>query len=448
MKGLVVSLDGPGSSGKSSVGAAAALELGYRFLDTGVLYRALARLAVDRGIDPEDESALVGLVPEVELQPDEHGRLRRVRVHGTDITDRLHAPEVDQLVSAVSRHAEVRRELLATQRALARSGRVILAGRDIGTVVLPHADLKLYLDVSLDERARRRAADRDASPGSPQEAAIREDLRRRDLLDSTRAVAPLRRPDGAVVVRSDGRRFEETVAEVVRVIRAHEGRPRPMQLALGTRLIAWLCRVGLRAIARIRVEGLQHLPREGPLIIAANHMSNVDPPLVGGWLGPALGRRPVFLAKASLFRGPLALFFRALGAVPVKAGGNDVDAYRAARAVLGAGEVISIMPEGTRSLDGVLGRPKAGVSMLAARTGAAVVPVGISGTDRLLGRGARLPRIGSVVSLRVGTPFHVAIPPGADRRAALGVADEELMRRIARLVEPRHRGAWEPWPDE
>lgn len=448
MRGLVVALDGPASSGKSSVGAAAALELGYRFLDTGVLYRALTRLAVDRGIDPDDEGALVGLVPELELRPDEHGRLRRVHVRGEDLTGRLHAPEVDHLVSAVSRHPGVRHELLATQRALADGGRVILAGRDIGTVVLPHADLKLYLDVSLDERARRRAADRDAAPGSNEEAAIRDDLRRRDRLDSTRAVAPLRRPGDAVVVRSDGRRFEETVAEVVRIIRAHEAAPLPARLPLTSRLLAWLCRAGLRALARVRVEGLGGLPAGGPLIIAANHMSNVDPPLVGGWLGPALGRRPVFLAKASLFQGPLAFFFRAVGAVPVKAGGNDVDAYRAARAVLRSGGVVSIMPEGTRSLDGVLGRPKAGVSLLAARTGAAVLPVGISGTDRLLGRGARLPRIGTLVSLRVGRPFHVTIPAGADRRAALGAADEELMRRIASLVEPRHRGAWAPWPED
>lgn len=448
MSGLVVSLDGPGSSGKSSVGAAAALELGYRFLDTGVLYRGLARLAVDRGMGPDDEPALVGLVPELELHPDEHGRLRRVHVRGEDITERLHAAEVDQHVSAVSRHAEVRRALLATQRALARQGSVILAGRDIGTVVLPHADLKLYLDVSLEERARRRAADRDAAPGSSEEAAIRADLQRRDLLDSTREVAPLRQPDGAVVVRSDGRRFDDTVAEVVRVVRAHEATARRPRLPLDSRLLAGLCRVGLRCLARARVEGLESLPDHGPLIIAANHMSNVDPPLLGGWLSPALGRRPVFLAKASLFAGPLAFFFRGLGAVPVRAGGNDVDAYRTARAVLQAGAVVSIMPEGTRSLDGVLARPKAGVSLLAARTGAPVLPVGISGTDRLLGRGARFPRVGTAISLRVGTPFHVTIPAGADRRAALLAADEELMRRIARLVDVRHRGAWEPWVDE
>lgn len=223
---------------------------------------------------------------------------------------------------------------------------------------------------------------------------------------------------------------------------------RPGPLPPYPRLIAALCRFGLGAIGRIRVEGLGHVPTDGPLIVAVNHMSNVDPPLIGGWLAPALGRRPTFLAKDVLFQGPLGLLIRSLGAEPVKAGGSDISAYRAAKAVLDRGGVVAIMPEGTRSFDGVLAQPMPGVSMLATRTRAAVLPVGISGTDELLGRDRVLPRIGARVIVRVGRPFHLAVPAAADRRAALTAADEELMRRIAALVEPRHRGSWEPWPDE
>jgi 1-acyl-sn-glycerol-3-phosphate acyltransferase len=214
------------------------------------------------------------------------------------------------------------------------------------------------------------------------------------------------------------------------------------------RLIAALARLGLRAIARVRVEGLEGLPTSGPLIIAANHMSNADPPFIGGWLGPALRRRPTFLAKDVLFEGPVGILIRSLGAEPVKAGGSDVAAYRTAKAILDRGGVVAILPEGTRSFDGVLGDPKPGVSLLATRTGAPVLPVGISGTDQLLGRGRTLPRIGTRITLRVGRPFHLAIPEGVDRRAALAEADAELMRRIAALVAPRHRGPWEPWRDD
>jgi cytidylate kinase len=223
MSALRVALDGPGSSGKSSVGAAAAARLGYRFLDTGVLYRALTWLSVQREIDVDDEAALVQLVPKLELVADATGQVKRVRVGDTDITDELHEPAVDRRVSAVSRQPGVRAALLQVQREMASGGRIIVAGRDIGTVVLPDAELKLYLEVSVEERARRRATERDLPAGSDEATATLDDLRRRDHLDSSRPVAPLRIPDDAVIVRSDGRTFEETVSEVVRTIRDHEG---------------------------------------------------------------------------------------------------------------------------------------------------------------------------------------------------------------------------------
>jgi 1-acyl-sn-glycerol-3-phosphate acyltransferase len=219
-------------------------------------------------------------------------------------------------------------------------------------------------------------------------------------------------------------------------------------LALYPRFIAGLCRFGLGAIARVRVEGLDHLPDDGPLILAANHMSNADPPFMGGWLAPALGRRPTFLAKASLFKGPLGVLIRSLGATPVKAGGSDIEAFRVAKGILDEDGVVAILPEGTRSFDGVMAKPKPGVSLLATRTGATVIPVGISGTSTLIGRERMLPRIGTRIILRVGRPFQLRIPQGADRRQALADCDTELMRRIAALVQPEHRGGWEPWPDD
>ncbi|HEY7131845.1 MAG TPA: (d)CMP kinase, partial [Candidatus Limnocylindrales bacterium] len=152
--GLVVAIDGPASSGKSSVGAAAALRLGYRFCDTGLLYRAATWLALQRRVRAEDAAGLVGLVPEIALVPDAKGRLAHVSVDGRDVTDEVHTPRVDEAVSAVSRVAELRTALLERQRALAAEpGGIVMAGRDIGTVVLPDADLKLFLDASVEERA-------------------------------------------------------------------------------------------------------------------------------------------------------------------------------------------------------------------------------------------------------------------------------------------------------
>ncbi len=217
---LVVSLDGPGSSGKSSVGAAAAARLGMRFCDTGLLYRALTWLALERGLDAEDAEALADLTPAIELAESREGRLDRVLVDGRDVTTEVHTGAVDAGVSQVARHALVRARMLERQRVIAAAGGIIMAGRDIGTVVLPDADLRLYLDVSIVERARRRAGERGTTLDQPEGRGILAELERRDGVDRDRDTAPLRIPDGATIVHSDGNTFEQTVGRVVDVIRA------------------------------------------------------------------------------------------------------------------------------------------------------------------------------------------------------------------------------------
>ncbi|TME80729.1 MAG: (d)CMP kinase [Chloroflexi bacterium] len=219
---LVVALDGPASSGKSSVGAAAAPELGYRFCDTGLLYRAVTWLGLRERVDPAAGSAavaeLVQLADEVHLAPDAQGRLDRVVVDGRDGTDELHTAPVDEKVSDVSAIPEVRAALQPRQRALAREGGIVMAGRDIGTVILPDADLKIFLDASVEERGRRRAEERGVEANSQEGQAILAQLRRRDDLDRNRPVAPLRAASDAHVLRTDGNRFDQTVGMVVREI--------------------------------------------------------------------------------------------------------------------------------------------------------------------------------------------------------------------------------------
>jgi cytidylate kinase len=220
--GLVVAIDGPGGSGKSSVGAGAALKVGYRFCDTGVLYRGLTWLALERGVDVDDAPALAALVDQLELAPDDQLRYVHLVVDGREVTEQLHTAEVDREVSRVSRHPEVRARLLPVQHALAAGGRIVMAGRDIGTVVLPDADLKIYLDVSIAERARRRAHERGVAGDAAAVAQIEEELRTRDGIDSTRETAPLRIPRDALVINTDGNTLDQTVAEVVAAMRTRE----------------------------------------------------------------------------------------------------------------------------------------------------------------------------------------------------------------------------------
>jgi cytidylate kinase len=488
--GLVVALDGPAASGKSSVGAAAAHEVGYRFCDTGLLYRAATWLAIRRGIDEGDPAALVGLVSEVELAPDEEGRLSRVTADGEDVTAEVHGPEVDARVSAISGVAELRSALLERQRSIAAEGRIIMAGRDIGTVVLPDADLKIFLKASVEERARRRAEERGLDPAGPEAAKVLSELRRRDELDSTRAVAPLRPADDAVILVTDGNRFEQTVAMVVATIRQAEKRrvaetemapkaepapttetapkaepkatstARPARAAAPSpdeppiegsltpliRLVAWGGRVLARSISRLTIEGsLEAIPREGPVILAANHASNADPVVIGSFLTPRLGRRIHWLGKRELFDWPVVGWVAAHGGVhPVDRSTADLEAFRLARRILDEGHVLMVFPEGTRSPDGALQVAKDGVAMLALRTGAPIVPIAMAETDRFWPRGRALPRVGRRIVMRVGKPFRLAdeLPPEADRKAAKAAATGIIMARIAALLPPRQRGLY------
>ena len=221
-RGLIVALDGPGSSGKSSVGAAAAAELDYRFCDTGLLYRAATWLALRRDIGPDRPDDLARLADQIHLEADASGRLARVLVDDDDVTGHVREPEVEVHVSAISRVPELRTTLLGRQRDIARAGRIIMAGRDIGTVVLPNADLKIFLNASVEERARRRAEERGIEPDHPEAGEVLADLRRRDRIDSTRDVAPLTVPPDAIVFTTDGNRFDQTVRLVVDAIRQAE----------------------------------------------------------------------------------------------------------------------------------------------------------------------------------------------------------------------------------
>jgi len=221
------------------------------------------------------------------------------------------------------------------------------------------------------------------------------------------------------------------------------GEPKRRQgVPLLTLLAGYLARFCLRILASVHVEGLDKLPRDGGLIVVANHISNADPPFVAGWLTPALGRQMHILAKESIFFWPVGPVLRSLGASPVRAGGSDIEAYRMAQGILDRGEVLCIFPEGTRSKSGVMGEPKPGVAMLAVRSGAQILPVGVSNTDTFLGRGRPLPRLRTRITLRVGQPFTVAVNPALSRREATHAASDEIMRHIAELVDERHRGRY------
>ena len=215
----IIAIDGPAASGKSTLGQRLAEALGYLYFDSGVMYRAVTWAALQGGIDFTDEAAITQLAEEcqIDVRPPSRndGRACDVVLDGVDVTWEIRRAEVDANVSVVSAYTGVRRALSEQQRRIGLRGRVVMVGRDIGTVVLPEADLKIYLDASAEERARRRFLELRAREEAADYSEILTAMKQRDAIDSTRAVAPLRRAEDAVMIDSDGRGIEE-VLEIVK----------------------------------------------------------------------------------------------------------------------------------------------------------------------------------------------------------------------------------------
>jgi cytidylate kinase len=202
----MIAIDGPAASGKSTIGALLAERLGYLYFDTGVMYRAVTWAALERGIAIGDEGAVTTLSEQIRidvLAPTlADGRQYTVMCDGSDVTWAIRAPQVDRNVSPVSAYPDVRRAMTAQQRRIGLNGRVVMVGRDIGTVVLPEANLKIYLDASVQERARRRQRKIQSRGERAEFETVLAGLIQRDEIDSGRATAPLRPAEDAVIVDS------------------------------------------------------------------------------------------------------------------------------------------------------------------------------------------------------------------------------------------------------
>jgi cytidylate kinase len=218
----VIAVDGSAASGKSSVGRRLASRLGYPFLDTGIMYRAITLASVGRGLEATDAESLGRLAEQVEIDVDlpdpGSDEPSIVRIDGEDVTSELRLPEVEDAVSLVSRVPKVREALVEQQRRIAADKAIVMAGRDIGTVVLPGADLKLYLDAPLPERARRRQKDFESLGRAVTHEEVLEDIRRRDQIDSERTVSPLRPAADATIIDTDRLTLDEVMEKVFAII--------------------------------------------------------------------------------------------------------------------------------------------------------------------------------------------------------------------------------------
>ena len=220
MKTISIAIDGPSGAGKSTLAKSVSRALGYLYVDTGAIYRTIGYGAYAKGVNPGDGQAVAALLPELEigLTYGEDG-LQHMTLNGEDVTEKIRLPEISLYASAVSAYPAVRAHLLEMQRKLAREHNVVMDGRDIGTVVLPHAQLKIFLTASPEERARRRFRELIAKDPATDYNQVLAEIKQRDYQDSHREIAPLKPAEDAVYVDTSDLNLEQSVDKVTELIK-------------------------------------------------------------------------------------------------------------------------------------------------------------------------------------------------------------------------------------
>ena len=432
---FIVTIDGPAGSGKSTTASILASRLGLAYLDTGAMYRAVAYAVLARGIDPEDDAAVSALASGLDFEVRTIGGKTALFLHGKDVEGNIRTPEVSRLVSPVSRHEGVRRAMVRLQRIAGARGGVVAEGRDTGSVVFPHAEVKVFLVADIEARARRRLAQLRGMGIEQDIGAIRQNILERDAMDSGRALSPLLRPAGAFTVDTSGLTIEAQVARIeaevlcqaerISGMTVARGEPNPFARAPGYYGITKrIVRAFFRVVFGLRISGREHLRYRENCIFASNHLSNGDPLVVGS----ALDREVWFLAKKELFRNRLfGRLISAYHAIPVDREEIERRTMKRLFALLGDGCSILMFPEGTRSRTGKLGDLKAGLGFVAAKSGVSIVPVCVSGTNRLFDCLLRRRKL----SVRIGPPIrldkdHLGENLKEEYRVLAGMAQNEI----------------------
>jgi cytidylate kinase len=423
---MIIAIDGPAGSGKSTIAREVAKRLNMRYLDTGAMYRTITLLAVEAGLVPDriGEAEQIAAATELRFEQQDDD-LSRVFVGDREVSTEIRGSLVSQNVSAVSADGGVRRVLTSLQRIEAAEGDLVLEGRDMGTVVVPQADLKIYLTASIPERARRRQLQLQEKGGSQSLDELVADITRRDAYDSGRELAPLRKAEDAVEIDTTDLTIPQVIdaicSEALRRNRLNRSSPaRPARWPL-SRLVrgpldTLLYRFAysfipalLKLLFRMKIDGAENIPAEGPVVIASNHRSNLDP----FFLGVSSPRQIHFMAKAELWKvSVLGRLISAAGSFPVSRGSADRQAVRSALSILDQGAALGLFPEGHRHRDGKLGAINPGVTLFSLRQGVVTIPVVMEGTERVIRNGVpRLPRI----RVTFGAPLEM---PGSDMRRA------------------------------
>lgn len=440
---MIITIDGPSGTGKSTVAKRVAEKLGLIYLDTGAMYRAFTLVLLNKAVALNDFERIERELETFKLDIELIEGGKRYFVDGADVTEAIREQKVNDNVSEVSAMKKVREVMSGMQRCLAEKQGGVCEGRDMGSVVFPNAEVKIYLDASSEVRAQRRLGE--VRRKAPHEAVdvkkVEQDLNRRDSYDSSREIAPLVCPKGALRIDTTAMTIEQVVDQIVEYTRKQAqkllpGWRRSKQMHFFYRFILFLAWSFLRLFYRHKIYGVEHFIR-GPAIIAPNHASYLDPPIAAiSW-----PEEVHFLAREGLFKPFLfGSLIRTLNSHPVSGQVNDISVFKTIIELLKEGKQLILFPEGERT-DGQLKEIKPGIGMLAMRAQAAIVPTYIHGTYQIWGRKRKFPKLYGRTACVFGTPIHSGAFAHMDKKEAQEKIAVELTKSLLALKTWYENGA-------
>ena len=365
-----IAIDGPGGAGKSSVARAVAKRLGIIYVDTGALYRTIGLYMLTNDIAPSDSERVVPALSSFKLELTFIDGKQVILLDGVDVGDSIRTPEVSMAASAVSAIKEVRDFLLNTQRSIAQRHSVIMDGRDIGTVILPRAEIKIFLTASSEARAKRRYDELISKGQTVTYEQVYSEMVERDKNDSTRDIAPCKPAEDAIILDNSDMTAEQTVDAVISIVSNYKKKHKKNGYMRAHSVLAGL----IRFFYGVKRHGLDNIPKEGGYIICSNHIAVRDVLLIAA----SCPRQIRFIAKKELFSIPvLKRIIAWLGAIKLDRSGNDLTAIKKSIEMINLGELVAIFPQGHRypGVNPAETPRKNGAGLISYRAGCDVIPV-------------------------------------------------------------------------
>ncbi|MFH1860118.1 MAG: (d)CMP kinase [bacterium] len=461
-KRLIITIDGPAGVGKSTVSKAIAKRLGLRHIDSGAIYRAITYKVLTEVSDQEtsndpltpkfqipnpklngnigSEDDVVAIARQIRIEyktSDDRSAASRIVIDGADVTSQIRSQDVTKHVSTVAAYKGVRDVVIDILRRLAADSSVVMEGRDIGSVVLPDADFKFYLDATLQERAQRRYKELKRKDPNVELYKIQLEINKRDKQDSSRKIAPLIIDPCATYIDTSVLTLKEVISLVMRKINSVL-RMDSMVFFNSSNLfyymVCFVLRLGYTKYLGFNIQGLENIPATGGVLLVCNHLSYLDPPAVA----VSLPRQASYIARSSLFKIPLmGWLLKRLNAHPINRDGVDRNAFKKVMALLNNGKICLAFPEGTRSKTGQLQPAKPGIGMIismAKNNGIrfSVIPCKISGSDKAFPPGAKWFKR-HPIKLCYGKPIDLSdLLAEQDKYTYQAIADR-IMEHIGRL---------------